>query len=278
METRLKNGSMIVGGGINLPVKGTKWQHGVRSGDSGGFKTGGLTLFLVFAGVCYPQVLMSGTFRNPDGYPVNGRLLVKLSSSSLTNSCSTPAQVIAFRDVQTTVSNGILGSLSLYASSCLVPQHTPTAITGAAAGRGATVSVSGTNLYGTVTLHTGSGLGTSWAAETKSWANTQVTWASLQSASGSGVVATLMFGGGVSYAPRPLCIVSGITGLTYLSGAKSIQFSGAVAGASTYLISYSCAQNSYAVELISNNGQSLYRGNWIVPNAGSANVTQVDAK
>ncbi len=83
-----------------------------------------LFICVLFALPNFAQIVsITGTFKNPDGTNVNGRVSVMLTQSTVTNTCGTVAQIITFRPVGATIVNGVLGSLTLYSSSCLNPKQ-----------------------------------------------------------------------------------------------------------------------------------------------------------
>jgi hypothetical protein len=67
-------------------------------------------------------VSLSGTFRYPDGSPVNGVLAISLAKSAV-NTCSTPAKVIPTATSRIAIVNGTLqgGSVAFVETSCLSP-------------------------------------------------------------------------------------------------------------------------------------------------------------
>ena len=80
-----------------------------------------LLLVLLLNFNAWPLTTVTGTFQYPDGSPLNGRVVVRLTRSTVTNMCVTPAQVMSFQPVTIRVTGGVLGTLSLYATSCLSP-------------------------------------------------------------------------------------------------------------------------------------------------------------
>jgi hypothetical protein len=81
-----------------------------------------LAVLLFIAICCYGQVTITGTFYNPDGSTVNGSVAVSLSKSTVTNTCAS-SQVLTFSPVRANIVNGVLGSMSLYATACLKPSQ-----------------------------------------------------------------------------------------------------------------------------------------------------------
>ena len=84
-------------------------------------------LFL-FSIPSFAQIVgITGKFSNPDGTPVNGRVTVMLTRSTVTVTCGDHglpvAQVITFRPVGASIVNGVLGGLTLYSTSCLKPSQ-----------------------------------------------------------------------------------------------------------------------------------------------------------
>ena len=81
-----------------------------------------LALLLLLATPISAQlVTVSGTFKNPDGTTLTGKAVVSLPRSTVTNTCTTPNQIVSFRQVTVAITNGVLGTLQLYPSSCLSP-------------------------------------------------------------------------------------------------------------------------------------------------------------
>src|ERR1017187_8004316 len=66
-------------------------------------------------------ITVTGTFKGPDGTAFNGKVAISLARATVTNSCVSPVQVTSFRQVIVKITNGTLGTLQLYASSCLQP-------------------------------------------------------------------------------------------------------------------------------------------------------------
>lgn len=83
----------------------------------------GLLLGLLFVvSTANAQVTITGSFKNPDGTAVSGRVLISLARPTVTVSCPT-TQVVTLRQVTVRVTSGTLGSLSLYPSTavCMSP-------------------------------------------------------------------------------------------------------------------------------------------------------------
>jgi hypothetical protein len=66
-------------------------------------------------------ITISGTFKGPDGTALNGKVTISMARATVTNSCVSPVQITSFRQVIVKITNGTLGSLQLYASTCLQP-------------------------------------------------------------------------------------------------------------------------------------------------------------
>jgi hypothetical protein len=83
-----------------------------------------LLICVLFALPNFAQIVsITGKFLNPDGTNVNGRVSVMLTQSTVRNTCGSTAQVITFRPVGATITNGVLGSLTLYSTPCLSPKQ-----------------------------------------------------------------------------------------------------------------------------------------------------------
>lgn len=78
---------------------------------------------LGFSAAAHCQTAISGTFKYPDGTVLNGRVEISLKRNAVKNLCSSPVNVVSFQTVKVLVTAGTLGSLSLYATSCLTPQQ-----------------------------------------------------------------------------------------------------------------------------------------------------------
>jgi hypothetical protein len=100
------------------------------------------------------QVTITGTFQNPDGTPVNGSVRIILTQPNVTNTCGTSRLVSVFAPVVAQITNGNLGSLDLYATTCLTQGTTGTAFvsTATAAGQGATITLGFLSFRRVVTL------------------------------------------------------------------------------------------------------------------------------
>jgi ribosomal protein L37AE/L43A len=200
-----------------------------------------LCLFLPLVGQPLP---ISGTVKYPDGTNVTGTYKIVLTRPSVRNACVTPAQVLTYSPVTVAVTNGALGTVSLFSSVCNVPSITqPTIIPSSGAGMGATVSnVSFSDLQGSVLLTTG----------TKPSAGQQF---------------VILFGQNYSGYPSPVCVVEFNAGMTYKSTPSSIAFSSPVAlsPSTTYTVGYWCGLEPYSVTLTDNNKKVLYSGKWVVP-------------
>lgn len=228
------------------------------------------------------QVSITGTFNNPDGTGVNGRLLVSLAKSTVTNSCQ-GNQVMTWTQNQVKITNGTLGSLSLWASTCLsvakVSSGTPTVLLGPAAGTGATLATSCTlcNVAGTVTLTTGTNptAGNLYSFTTGQSQLAQYTLGVmvLQTVNGNQPYCSLHPTGGAINAPVVWNWNIGQTTTSLTLAASQT----ALAPSTAYTWSYSCVQ-PYIVTVVRSDGTVLYTGKWSVPNQGSADVTVLDAQ
>jgi len=66
-------------------------------------------------------VTITGTFQYPDGNVLNGKVIIRLTRSTVNNTCVSPVQVLVFQPVTVKITAGVLGTLSLYATPCLSP-------------------------------------------------------------------------------------------------------------------------------------------------------------
>ena len=243
-----------------------------------------VALLLLGGGLAEAQTTITGTFKNPDGSGVTGRALVSLQKSTVVNGCSA-RQVMTIQQISTKITNGTLGSLSLWPSTCLsvapVSTKTPILSVGDAAGTGAAVSaVCGTfcGVSGTITLTTG----------TNPAAGSEYSFTTGRSLLSQNTLAVLML-----FTPKgnqPYCVLQprssnsinapvvwqwGIgTQTTSLTLAASTV---PLAASTAYTWSYSCVQ-PYIVTVVRSDGTTLYTGKWSVPNTGSADVTVLDAQ
>jgi hypothetical protein len=67
--------------------------------------------------------VLNGTFKYPDATTLTGKVVITLARSTVTNTCITPVQVTSFRQVTVKITNGVLGTISLYATPCLLPKQ-----------------------------------------------------------------------------------------------------------------------------------------------------------
>jgi len=228
-------------------------------------------------GIGFGQTAITGTFQHPDGTNVTGQVSVQLTLPTVTNSCTSPVQVSTLRPIYVAITGGTLGTLSLYPSTCLsVVKPTPGVpfiSTGAAAGIGALVSVSGNNVSGSFTLTTGTSPkpGIDIVGQVRSPMSTLVTMI-LKTVNGN----------------QPFCITGPVTSNATFSGAVSTFQIGqktttmtltagntALTASTVYTWNYSCVQ-PYKVAVKDSTGRQLYSGFWSVPNTGSADVTVLD--
>lgn len=83
-----------------------------------------LCLLLFSVAALAQQTTITGTFRNPDGSSVNGKVTIQLLRNAIvTNTCSTPAQVISFTQLTRSITNSIMAPLQLYPNTCFVPSQ-----------------------------------------------------------------------------------------------------------------------------------------------------------
>ena len=193
---------------------------------------------------------VTGTLVYPDGTPVNGKLSVQLTRSSVINQCTT-RQVVPFRQVFATITNGTLGSLNLFPSQCLILGFAGNSSVLAydGAGIGPTVSITGTN-FGTLTLTTG----------TTPKPNVGIARIVFNKIAGAGSV--------TCYAIPSNGAAVALTGLTYANNnIQSLLISvGAtpLVAATTYQWNYDCVQ-PYSVIVYDSRNKVLYKANWSVP-------------
>lgn len=200
---------------------------------------------------------VTGTLVYPDGTPVNGRLSVQLTRSSVINQCVS-RQVVPFRQVFASITNGTLGSLNLFPSQCLILGFAGnTSVIGYdGAGHSPTISVTGTN-FGTLTLTTG----------TSPKANVGIARLIFNKIAGAGSV--------VCYAIPSNTAAEALTGITYANNSiASLLISvGAtpLAAATTYQWNYDCIQ-PYSVIVYDNTNRVIYKANWSVPSTAFSPV------
>lgn len=77
-----------------------------------------LLLALPLAG---QTVAIQGTFHYPNAVTVNGYLTVALTRTTAMNTCVKPARLVTFQSVRVQITNGTMGALTLYKTSCLSP-------------------------------------------------------------------------------------------------------------------------------------------------------------
>lgn len=245
-----------------------------------------IALGLVMAWFCKDgkaQSTITGTFKQPNGTGITGHLTVALTKPTVTNSCSTTA-VATIQQITVAITNGTLGSLSLYPNSCLsiiTPSSgTPSAFTGTAAGTGATISVTcGTvpcNVAGTFILITGTNptAGVPYAFTTGSGNLGASTLALLvlKTVNGNQPVCSLQPGRGLAnLAPiaYQFSIGQNTTSMTLVAGST------ALAASSAYTWYYSCVQ-PYTVQVYSGS-TLLYKTVWSVPNYSPVDASVIDA-
>jgi hypothetical protein len=79
-----------------------------------------LSALVVFAGLA-SAVTITGSFRYANGTTFNGRVVVTLAKSTVAYTCATPTRIITIQPVIVRITNGTLGTLSLYSTACLNP-------------------------------------------------------------------------------------------------------------------------------------------------------------
>lgn len=202
-----------------------------------------------------PQVTITGTLKYPDGTNLNGQVAIQFKQATVTNACTTPIQVVTLYPVYINVAASALATLKLYPTPCLVPSITnPTVRTGSAAGKGATVGISGTDLQASLTLTFGTG-------------------------ATAGPVAVVKFGQVYHYQPQCIVSLDGIQyGMGYQSSTLLLTFNATSAMTGTHIISYYCALQPYTVQVRDSQKNLLYTSYWIVPNQASADITQLDVR
>lgn len=77
-------------------------------------------LLILLIAIAAQAATITGTFQNADGSVVNGFLTVQLTQGPVLDSCNSN-QKVTFQVIRVAISNGVLGSLSLPATSCLSP-------------------------------------------------------------------------------------------------------------------------------------------------------------
>lgn len=65
----------------------------------------------------------TGGVRYPDGSLFSGYLTLQLTRSSVRNICTTPTQVLTLKTIKVLISNGTLGTMSVYPTPCLSPSQ-----------------------------------------------------------------------------------------------------------------------------------------------------------
>lgn len=232
------------------------------------------------------QVAISGTFQYPDGTSFAGRVTIELPRPTVTNSCVTPAQTVAFSQIVTQITNGTLGSLSLYPSGCLSLQPIvlgkPFITTGVAAGNGstATVLLGGTNATGTFALNTGvnPAAGTQYVLTTGQSGIPQSTLALmiLKTSNGTQPSCSLQpHSANATFAPVSWIFNIGQTQTTMTLVAGSTP----LAKNTTYTWTYSCVL-PYKISVYDSTNTLLYTSSWSVPSTFSppVDVTLLDAR
>ncbi len=247
--------------------------------------------------VAMAQTGISGSFKLPNGDGLNGYVTVRLEKATVTNGCATGIQVLTLAPVTAVITNGVLGSLSLWASPCLSvvpPTTTPKPVTAVgpaaggnapAAGDKATVTFTCTtaalcNVSGVVTLHTGSspnpvaGSSKSFTTDSTQLAQNTLGLLILQTVNGNQPYCTLFpFSSNANLAPVVWRWAVGrkTTTLTLAAGDTALSPS------TDYQWTYQCVQ-PYAIVVYQSDGTMIYRSLWAVPNNGGANVAELDAR
>jgi len=80
-------------------------------------------ILLFWTSLAIGQVSVVGTFKYPDGMVFNGTVSISLTKTNVTNTCSTPVQVVTFKTITVKILNGVLQTLSLYPTPCLIPPN-----------------------------------------------------------------------------------------------------------------------------------------------------------
>jgi len=80
-----------------------------------------LGILLLFCISALAQTSITGTFKYPDGTNVTGYVTIALIRSTVTNNCHTPVQIVTVGQKKVSITNGTLGTLALYATTCIAP-------------------------------------------------------------------------------------------------------------------------------------------------------------
>jgi hypothetical protein len=231
------------------------------------------------------QSIITGTFRQPNGTGITGYITVALIKPTVTNSCNTPSAVTTLQQITVAITNGTLGSLSLYPNSCLsiiTPSSgTPSVFTGPAAGTGATIGVGRCgavpcNVAGTFTLVTGtnptSGVPYAFTTGSSNLGQSTLALLVLKTVNGNQPVCSLQpSSSNTNLAPiaYQFSIGQNTTSMTLVAGST------ALAASTAYSWAYSCVQ-PYLVQVYSGS-TLLYKTFWSVPNFSPVDASVIDA-
>lgn len=217
-------------------------------------------LWVLFcASIGYAQFIsVTGVMAYPDGTPFNGKVKIQYARPTATQACTGSAQIVPLSPVTVAVTNGTLGTLSLYQTPCLVPTITnPTITPGTAAGKGATTgNMLGYDLGAGGLLTTGTG-------------------------TTAGVVATIKFG--QIYKSAPKCIIfwnSVQYGIGYETTTLLLKLiaKNPLAQSTIFTYAYYCALQPMLVQVIDQNNNLLYNSTWVTPRGPSTNITKLDLR
>lgn len=222
-----------------------------------------LTLFVTI--VCYGQTAVTGSFNTPDGAPFTGTVTIQLVRPTVTNTCSTPAQVVSFAPVTVPVVGGSFSTL-LYGSNCLSNgvSRAASALPLLGAGVGGTAAATG-NWYGTLTVIAG----------TSPAANSAVAKIAL-------TVPNLLTCYMVAVGANAITVNATLTQTTVARQSQTsvgryltIVSSTALTASQTYTWNYSCIQ-PYAVTVTDAMNRMQYQAQWAVAVSGPVDATLVD--
>ena len=81
-----------------------------------------LLALLKLAFSTYSLVTITGTINYPNGVGVNGKVVITMPQSGVTNTCTTPVSIVPLTPITAKITNGTLTSFNLYSTACLSPQ------------------------------------------------------------------------------------------------------------------------------------------------------------